>query len=120
MSNAFVIHIHSGHGPLHYDLMLERDGSLETWQLSHRPDEMIEGQSIDAKKIADHRLAYLDYEGPISDDRGRVKRLDKGSYNLLEATKSHRLIHLKGQLIQGRFELRHKGPEIYDWILSKS
>jgi hypothetical protein len=36
--------------------------------------------TVDAQRIADHRLAYLEYEGPISGGRGTVRRLDGGSY----------------------------------------
>jgi hypothetical protein len=44
------------------------------------PDELIEMQ-----RIADHRSLYLDYEGPISGDRGVVRRLDRGTIERGEA-----------------------------------
>ncbi len=37
------------------------------------------GAAMDLIRIADHRLAYLDYEGPISDRRGIVRRICRGT-----------------------------------------
>jgi DNA polymerase Ligase (LigD) len=73
----FVILEHD-HPELHWDFMLEAGGALRTWRLA-RPPEMA-GAIIDAVALADHRLAYLDYEGPVSGGRGSVKRWDAGHY----------------------------------------
>lgn len=61
----------------HYDLMLERDGKLLTWAVPEQPRP---GLKIAAVKLPDHRLAYLEYEGPISGGRGEVRRIDAGEY----------------------------------------
>src|SRR5687768_14660009 len=61
----------------HYDLMLEQDGKLVTWAIPEPPRA---GLRTSATKLSDHRLAYLDYEGPISGDRGEVRRVDVGEY----------------------------------------
>jgi hypothetical protein len=37
-----------------------------------------------ALRIADHRPAYLDYEGEVSGNRGRVRRVAQGEANLLQ------------------------------------
>ena len=60
----------------HWDLMLEDDGHLLTWAISQVPGQ----QSTKCKRLADHRLAYLDYEGSISNNRGIVSQYDKGEY----------------------------------------
>jgi DNA polymerase Ligase (LigD) len=65
------------HPTRHWDLMLEADGALRTWRLAAWPQD---GMRIRALPIGDHRLAYLDYEGPVSGDRGRVQRRDEGTY----------------------------------------
>lgn len=65
----------SRHGD-HYDLFLEENGSLATWRLSAPP----ESGEARAEKIADHRMVYLDYEGPISNDRGSVTIHSQGTY----------------------------------------
>ena len=63
--------------PLHWDSMLETDGVLRTWAL---PAEPAKDHEMIAEALADHRLAYLDYEGPISGDRGEVRRWDAGEW----------------------------------------
>jgi len=65
----------------HFDLMLEDDGKLLTWALPELPRA---GDDLIATQLPDHRIAYLDYEGPISDDRGEVERVDEGEFVWLE------------------------------------
>ncbi len=61
--------------PLHYDLLLERPDSCWTWRLTAPP-----GEPLEATRIADHRKHYLTYEGEVSGGRGRVERVDRGTY----------------------------------------
>ena len=63
----------------HWDFMLECGETLRTWALDSQPDAQ-EPQLVEA--LADHRLAYLDYEGAVSGGRGNVVRWDAGSYEL--------------------------------------
>src|SRR5262245_11174038 len=69
----------SDRAPIHWDFMLESDGILRTWALAELP---VLQREIAADELADHRLAYLDYEGPISGDRGTVTQWDAGEYQL--------------------------------------
>jgi hypothetical protein len=62
--------------PSHYDLMLEDNGVLRTWACEQLPKL---GQTVAAERLPDHRLAYLDYEGPVS-GRGDVTRAVSGEY----------------------------------------
>ncbi|MFO0966313.1 MAG: DNA polymerase ligase N-terminal domain-containing protein [Gemmataceae bacterium] len=80
------------HPHLHWDFMLEDEGILKTWRLSACPTP--EPCSIAAEPIGDHRLAYLDYEGPVGGGRGAVRRWDAGDYDL-ERVDPLRL-HLRG------------------------
>lgn len=76
----------------HCDLMLEDHGSLRTWSLRQLPKdwsglkravllpEFASSNIVDAERLPDHRPAYLDYEGPVSGDRGSVQRLDSGAF----------------------------------------
>src|ERR1700704_4821039 len=73
----FVILEHD-HPVLHWDLMLEAGTALRTWRLARAPSAP--GEVIDALALPDHRLFYLDYEGPVSGGRGVVKRWDAGEY----------------------------------------
>lgn len=61
----------------HLDLMLEAGETLWTWRLE---GPLLPGQTIGAVRMFDHRLIYLDYEGPISGGRGSVRRLDEGTF----------------------------------------
>jgi len=100
----------------HWDLMLERGEILLTWQLLKEPT----GPSalpIKALKIQDHRKAYLDYEGPISGDRGCVTRIDRGTCEIPEQTPSLYVLQLTGDRFTGKFYLRNqKGHESDTWI----
>ena len=119
MARDFVIQIHSGYGPLHYDLMLARGEALATWQLTVSPAEMAAGQEVGAKKLADHRLAFLRYEGPVSKGRGRVAVLDKGTYELLEEAEGRWRICLNGRAVQGAFELKRRGECADEWAFRR-
>ena len=79
--------------PAHWDFMLEAEGVLLTWAL---PEEPQPGQTIPAKALPDHRVAYLDYEGPVSRDRGHVSRWDAGHYTLEEESDGELRVLLAG------------------------
>ena len=66
------------HPTLHWDLLLEHGDVLLTWRLSTPPTP---GAAVDAEKAFDHRLVYLDYEGPVSGGRGSVTRWDGGTFD---------------------------------------
>lgn len=69
-------------GSWHIDWMLARDpqgtAPLLTWRLARPLDALEPGESVDAEHIGDHRPDYLDYEGPVSGDRGHVTRIARG------------------------------------------
>jgi DNA polymerase Ligase (LigD) len=71
-------------GPSHWDLMLENHGKLLTWRLFFFPKGEITAtwQELKPQQLADHRIEYLHYEGPISGDRGAVYRVDAGEFRL--------------------------------------
>ena len=93
----FVILEHD-HPFLHWDLMLESGESLRTWRLHGEPPA---GRTIAAEPLPDHRLAYLDYEGPVSGNRGTVTRWDAGEYRLLEESKERIVLVLSGNRLTG-------------------
>lgn len=76
MTQRFVILQHD-HPWLHWDLLLEEQSFARTWRLLRKP---CLGEPIAAEALSDHRLLYLDYEGPVSEGRGNVKRFLAGSY----------------------------------------
>ena len=110
----FVILEHD-HPALHWDLMLERGGALQTWRLARPP--LRPHAAILAAALPDHRLAYLDYEGPVSGDRGTVTRWDRGEYEPTE-TADELILNLAGERVQGRASLRllRGGEWVFTWL----
>jgi hypothetical protein len=88
----FVVLTHD-HPKLHWDFMLEREGVLRTWRLTQEPDSY---DSIEAEQLADHRMAYLDYEGPVSGGRGEVRCWDRGDFDVIEWTTSRLVTKMSG------------------------
>src|SRR6059058_5409149 len=92
----------------HWDFMLEAGTILQTWRL---PDVPQAGVAMRAEKSFDHRLLYLDYEGPISGGRGSVSHWDDGAFETLIEQENRRVIQLKGKRLRGIVELVHH-PEM--------
>jgi len=77
----------------HYDWLIEGTTKLFTWSVDESlmrlsgwmpgnrpiPDHWIH---VDAQRTGDHRKFYLDHEGPVSGDRGWVKRVEWGRYSV--------------------------------------
>ena len=125
--------------PSHWDFMLESDGVLRTWELRELPaawaalldqttgetaGETAGGASVTATPLPDHRLAYLDYEGPISGGRGSVCCCDRGTYELLQETPKQKTpkgrtlqqaIYLSGRKLSGAVRLTGEGKS---WTLT--
>jgi hypothetical protein len=102
--HSFVILHHQGHGDEHWDLMLEREGRLLTWQLPREPWGP-RGSPVAARKIGDHRLAYLNYEGPISGGRGTVRRVDRGPLIWISQAADRFEFTIQGMRLAGSFRL---------------
>ena len=68
----------------HWDLMLENQGVLLTWELPNLPPGPLPAsfEQLGIRRLPDHRIDYLEYEGPVSNDRGTVQRVDSGEYQL--------------------------------------
>ena len=107
----FVILEHD-HPELHWDLMLEAGNVLHTWRLAQPPAEP--ACVIAATALPDHRMLYLDYEGPVSGDRGTVSSFDRGEYSLLTDDRNFVEILLRGNTLRGRAELK-RIPEFNQW-----
>ena len=84
--------------PSHWDFMLESEEILQTWALFHDPRQPTLQQ---AEVLGDHRLAYLELEGPLSGDRGHVVRWDQGSYEVIDRTEGSWKVALDGRRLQG-------------------
>lgn len=98
---------------LHWDLMLEAENVLHTWALSAEPSG---GQAIAASQLPDHRKLYLDYEGPVSGDRGWVRRWDQGEYALLRQDERRITVRFNGQKLKATATLTRE-DESLSWTI---
>lgn len=89
--------------PSHWDWMFERDGALVTWALEEIPHDK---DGVAATALAPHRLAYLDYEGPVSGDRGVVTRWDLGNYSGELSEHGPATLRLRGKRLSGELRIQ--------------
>jgi hypothetical protein len=78
----FVLLEHDHPRP-HWDLMLEAGSVLWTWRLPQVPSPPC---TLPVERLPDHRLLYLDYEGPVSGARGTVRRVLSGTFEWRESS----------------------------------
>lgn len=83
--------------------MLETESGLQTWALDSIPKR---GATIVTFALADHRKAYLEYEGPVSGERGSVTRVMDGTYCWDQDSDSKQLVL---QLVDGELRLVFQG-----------
>ena len=101
------------HPGLHWDLMLEAGDVLRTWRLTAPPQP---GKVVPATATLDHRRRYLDYEGPVSGNRGRVVRWDRGTFCWQKTESDHLAVELNGVRLQGTMVLDRTDAE--EWALT--
>lgn len=103
--------------PSHWDLMLEQNGVLQTWALEVEP---CAGREIRAEQLPEHRLAYLDYEGPVSGDRGEVRRWDAGTWTPLRESADLWEGVLRGERLRGNLSLSRDPAATHRWMVKIS
>lgn len=116
--NAFVVHRHHA-TRLHYDLRLERDGTLKSWAvpkgLSPRP-----GVKRLAVAVEDHPLSYLAFEGTIPKGQyggGDVWVFALGKYEITKDKKDGFYFRLRSREIDAEYRMINtKGK---DWLLER-
>lgn len=87
-------------GSAHFDWMFEDPaqppgtGKLVTFRADIAPADLPADATLYIDALAAHRRAYLDYEGPVSGDRGRVERIERFSFTAAEWSNDHALIQL--------------------------
>ncbi len=95
----------------HQDLMLEVEGGLWTWRLTEEPRPGVLQQ---AQRLPDHRLLYLDYEGPVSGNRGTVGRRDFGTCTWISRKNDRVVVRLAGQRLIGLMTLQESQGEFWE------
>ena len=109
----FVI-LHHDHPFPHYDFMLEAGAALRTWRLLGEP---VPDRPITAEALGEHRLAYLDYEGPVSGGRGRVVRWDAGTFVWVVNSADDVQVRLSGGRCHGPVRLLPTGSGwVWEWV----
>lgn len=101
--------------PSHWDFMLESGDVLRTWALEAEPRI---GEEMAAESLPDHRLAYLDYEGPVSRDRGTVSRWDTGNYDVEFDSDEQLRVQLRGDKLKCRATFRRDPAHESVWRLT--
>lgn len=86
----------------HFDFMIEGGETLWTWALPQWPEP---GVWLNVEPLRDHRLAYLEYEGPISGDRGHVTRRESGTCEVLQRDGARTVVRLAGERMRGTIQI---------------
>ncbi len=93
--------------------MFESAGALRTWSSFQLPDDTLRP----ARALAEHRLAYLHYEGPVSGQRGTVRRWDEGTYVALQQSNDQWVLKLSGTQLSGLLTLVRISPDEDHWAV---
>lgn len=78
---------HEAPDGVHFDWLLDPpvkhalpEGRLWTLRVALPPEQWLQGGQFEARELAPHRRAYLEYEGEVSGGRGSVRRVAAGLY----------------------------------------
>jgi hypothetical protein len=97
--------------------MLEAGIVLRTWRLVGFPAA---GRVVAAETSFDHQPMYLDYEGPVSGERGTVRRAEQGTYETIAETDDELTLRLMGSRIAGISTLRRVSDGRWQFVLEVS
>jgi len=103
--------------PTHYDLMLEQGEVLLTWAVDQLPQA---GETRAAERLPDHRPFYLDYEGPVSGNRGTVKCVDRGDFDWVSQTPGRFEARISGEKLRGTLVIEQDSSDAQRWRVSLS
>jgi bifunctional non-homologous end joining protein LigD len=114
----FVVQEHHARR-LHWDLRLERDGTLASWAVPRGipPDPAVNHLAVHTE---DHPLEYLEFHGEIPKGQygaGRMTIWDRGTYECHKWEDNEVQVTLHGERVDGRYVLfRTKGD---DWMIHR-
>jgi bifunctional non-homologous end joining protein LigD len=101
----FVIQRHTRDGERpHWDLMLENGMVLETYRVCLPPEDWGD-KPVEAVKIFDHPLKFLNYEGSVNKGKGRVEIADCGTYVVLTKGEKQQQLEFTGRILKGKFRI---------------
>ena len=101
----------------HFDLLFERDDALVTWSIADF-FALLRGEPCEGKKLIDHRLKYLDYEGEIP-GKGRVRLAARGYCEWQRIDLDVVELRLDGDALRGRLAFRRSTDDASgtNWIV---
>jgi hypothetical protein len=91
----------------HWDLMFESGSELLTFASPPFP----QSGSWTIDRLPPHRLLYLEYEGPISQNRGCVTRVDRGHFAREDRKAGRVTLQLSGLRLVGRLTIERQVAE---------
>ncbi len=104
----------------HFDLMIDNGATLRAWRVNGQPEAATRATALDCRALADHRRAYLDYEGEVSGGRGRVRRHDTGCCTIRVDASDSVLIDFDGSHLKGTMLLSRKNHHDDQWRLRRA
>jgi len=117
-NNAFVVHRHHA-SRLHYDLRIEREGTLKCWAipkgLPPRP-----GIKRMAVQTEDHPVKYLDFEGSIPKGEyggGDMWIFARGRYEISKEKKDGFYFRLQSREMNDEYRMIHTKNK--DWLCER-
>ena len=103
---GYVIQEHRCQGQTpHWDFMLEQGRVLKTFRLDLSPDQIVLGRRCTAVPIFDHDKRFLTYEGSVQQGLGRIRIVDRGTYEGALRPGGPWDLSLKGDVLNGPFRL---------------
>ncbi|HWV86906.1 MAG TPA: DNA ligase D [Capillimicrobium sp.] len=104
---------------LHWDLRLERDGTLASWAVPNGiPDDPKRNRK--AIRTEDHPLEYLDFEGDIPKGNygaGSMRIWDRGTYEAEKWRDDEVIATFHGERLNGRYALIRTDGK--DWLMHR-
>lgn len=72
----------------------------------NQPPDAVGSNPLPLKRIQDHPLRFLTYEGPVQNKTGRVQIAEHGRFEIIEQTPTLLAVRFDGIHLKGRFLLR--------------
>lgn len=123
---AVLLH-HATRTGSHYDWLLADPRTITTTQptlwaarVAYPSSSWLPLGSWALQPIKPHRWRYLTYQGPLTDQRGQVRRIDQGWFVPLIWTDHRKAIDLQMTHLQARIEIHHTAPQRCQAVVSKS
>ena len=116
LPRRFVVLLHRQKAAHHFDLMIDAGQKLATWKMADPPETARDAPQR-CLRLPDHRRRYLDYEGPISQNRGEVTRHDAGDCVVHAQSKTCWEVTFHGHRLIGRVHIEAADQSGETWLL---